>query len=171
MNTKVHINYTIVSLMLLILGYSCENADLNKPVVSDSQKITERYVDDCEDCPNMDDCCCEVTWVSGNQIEFEICGTTDGDAAACSDDIDPCSTIDGLKNSAESFSSTSDRMLFCMVEGQSFTIKALNTLGATLNVGCQYGQLNAQSINVVFNGPGTKAISVNGTCEVEQCYP
>ncbi len=165
-----HYFYILLTLLLSTLMIGCEQkTELANALPHDDLAITNRYVDECDDCPNMDDCCCEISWVSGS-VEFELCGTSDGDGAACSDIISGCTTIDGLKNSSITFASSQSK-LFCMAESQSFIIKNLGSSSGTLNVSCQYGQLSPQSINVVFTGPGTRVVSVDGDCEVSQCYP
>ena len=155
---------------LIVITFSCEKADLQRSTVLDDKKITERWVDECGDCPNIADCCCAITLVSGTSITFETCGTADGDAAACSDEIMGCLEIDGLKNSSTTLFEE-DRLLFCMEENHSFLVKVsfVSTGGVVLNITCQVGALSPQSINVPITSIGTYAFSVNDDCEISVC--
>ncbi len=171
---KFTFNFSIfITLLLSSLMIGCEQkAELAETLPLDNQAITNRYVDECGDCPNMDDCCGRILFVSGHSITFETCGTTDGDAASCSDDIDGCLDIDGLKNSSSSLSGTGQYKLLCMEENHSFHIKVSNVDGpVVLNITFQHGQVFPQSINVTITTTGTYAFSVDGDCEVTQCYP
>jgi hypothetical protein len=168
---SIHFQFILFCSCLIALTYSCEKAEIQKSVPNDSEKITQRLVDECDDCPNMDDCCCQISWVSGEQLEIDICGSTDGDVASCSDDLGTCSTIDGRKSSTFILNMNNPRELFCMMENRGFRIKYYGSGTANGNVSCQYGQLAPQSINFQFNGPGTKAFSTDGECELEQCFP
>jgi hypothetical protein len=165
--------YTIV-VLCLCLTYSCEKADIQSTSTTSNVKITNRWVDECGDCPNVDDCCCRIELISGEFIEFETCGTTDGDVATCTDDLDGCFEIDGKKNSnAELIEIIQPRLLFCMEENHSFiiTVFDLDPNGVVINITCQAGSIGPQSINVPISAPGKYAFSVNGDCEIEQCYP
>ena len=162
----------ILCFCLVSLSYGCEKAELQKSSTIDNHKITERWVEECGDCPNVDDCCGRIQLISGEYIEFETCGTTDGDAATCSDDIDGCLEIDGLINSFIKIFEE-DRLLFCMEENHSFILKVIDIPigGVVINITCQVGSISPQSINVPITAIGTYVFSVNGDCEIEQCYP
>src|SRR6187402_1886928 len=103
-----------ISVLFSFLYTGCEKADLQKSSALDDQKITERYVDACNECPNEEDCCGRILFVSGGSIFFYTCGTTDGDAGACSDAVDGCMTIDGVKNSEIPMSTVNEYRLLCM---------------------------------------------------------
>ena len=163
----------ILCFCLVSLNYGCEKAELQKSTPNDVEKITQRLVDECDDCPNMNDCCCAVEYVSGDPISLELCGTTDGDISTCTDEQVSCLTIDGRKSSAFPISSMFGRELFCMQENRSFVLKAVTVgnQGTTLKVYCQFGSLNPQSLNVTFTSPGARAFTTDDNCEIEQCFP
>jgi len=159
-----------ISVLFSFLYTGCEKADLQKSTVLDDKRITERYVDACNECPNMEDCCGRILFVSGSSISFYTCGTTDGDAAACSDAVTGCMTIDGVKNSEIALDS--GYRLVCMEENHSFYLRVSAVTGTVvLNITFQHGQTSPQSINVSISSPGTYAFTVDGDCEVMQCYP
>lgn len=173
MKSKIHINAIIVGLSLLILGYGCENTDLNKPVANDNEKITKRYVDNCEDCLFIADCCCSLSLVDDQEsIAIEMCGTADGDQSTCNADDVPisCEDVNGKGQSIQTMSSILPRLLFCMQEFHGFMIKGNPTSGTVdLVLTCQYGQLAPQSINVQFTAAGAKYFEITDNCVVSAC--
>ena len=163
-------NIIFISVLFSFLYTGCENADLQKSTVLDDKRLTERYVDACNECPNEEDCCGRILFVSGPPITFYTCGTTDGDAAACSDAVTGCMTIDGVKNSEIIFED--GYLLLCMEENHSFYLRVTDfTNTVVLNITFQLGQISPQSINVTISGPGTYAFTVDDDCVVSQCYP
>jgi hypothetical protein len=120
----------------------------------------------------MDDCCCVLTFVSGDEGNYKLCGTTDGDATTCAVDPAPgsCPTIDGLQHSFFELDSDDDlHEIFCMAENTAFELRRFTTGGATLTLTCQVGQTNPQTVNITFTGPGKRYFEVNGDCEVSDC--
>lgn len=171
---KITYNFFIfITLLLSFLMIGCEQkAEFANALPQYEHAITNRYVDECGDCPNMDDCCGRILFASGIAISFETCGTTDGDAAACSDNLGTCLTIDGLKNSSTTMDDVDEYRLICMEEDHGFFIKVTSVTGTVvLNITLQHGQLSPQSINVTITSTGTYGFSVNDDCEVSQCYP
>jgi hypothetical protein len=159
-----------MSSCLIFLTLGCDETQLQTPSLSGDAKVDLR-VDDCEDCPNMDDCCCVLTYVSGVQGEYKLCGTTDGDATTCEVDPAPgsCSTIDGLQHSFFELKSGETTELFCMAENTAFELRKLNGGNASLTLTCQVGETNPQTVNITFTGQDRRYFEVNGDCEVEDC--
>jgi hypothetical protein len=159
-----------ITVMFSFLNLGCEKAEIQKSSTSDNQKISGRWVDECGDCPNWSDCCGRIELISGEFIQFETCGTADGDASTCTDEINGCLEIDGLKNSLFTLDSEG-RLFFCMEENHSFIIKVFNFSlgGVVINITCQVGSLSPQSINVPITATGTYTFTVNDECEISVC--
>ncbi len=94
-----HFQLILLCVSLIAINFGCEKADLQKSTPNDRVKITSRGIDDCSECPNIDDCCCRLTYTGSSEVMLKICGTTDGDAITCQADQDGCETIDGLSHS------------------------------------------------------------------------
>lgn len=157
--------------MLAILP-ACERTELQKSI-NDSEKIKQRLVEDCEECPNMDDCCCALALVNPqNEITIQLCGTTDGDQATC-DAGDPpggCEEIDGLGQSSFTLNEGQPRVYFCMQEVHGLLIKATVVSGTVnLTFTCQVGLANPQTINIQFTSTGSKFFEVSDGCIVGEC--
>jgi hypothetical protein len=160
----------MICFFLLSISSGCERAEIQKSSVRNNEKITPR-VEDCESCPNVDDCCCSVTFLSGSTSTYKLCGTTDGDAVNCSVDEVCNGTINGLEHTLFTLNSTTNtHELFCMAPNTAFAFA--NVLGgaASIQLTCQHGQTSPQTVNVVFTGPGRKYYAVNGDCEVSECH-
>jgi hypothetical protein len=155
---------------LIFLTLGCDETQLQTPSLSETAKIDLR-VDDCEDCPNMDDCCCVLTITSGAPKNYKLCGTTDGDATTCEVDPAPgsCSTIDGLQHSFFTLTNMEPTELFCMAPNTSFELRQLSAGMATLTLTCQVGETNPQTVNITFTGQDRRYFEVNGDCEVSDC--
>ena len=159
-----------ISVLFSFLYTGCENADMHKSSIEDTRKITNRHVDDCDECPNMDDCCCTLTLIFGDEIMFQTCGTTDGDAATCDTETPMgCETISGKWNSTHTLSNTEPTVHFCMAEISGFLLKSLTAGTLILTLTCQTDQTNPQTIQITFTGPGSKYFEVNGDCVVTEC--
>ena len=154
--------------MMMIFASSCERADLQKSSLNNTERITQRD-EDCN-CPNIDDCCCSVTYLNGNSGTFKICGTTDGDAVSCSVP-DLCNnTINGLEHTSFPINSTPNQQeLFCMAHNTAFQLALKMGGSITVVITCQHGQTSSQKDTVTFTVPGKIWFSVNDDCELTQC--
>lgn len=155
---------------LIAITFSCEKADLQKSLPKDNVKITNRVADDCEDCPNVDDCCCSISIQSGEDADFQICGTTDGDAVNCSDDSGCTYEVDGLQHSFFNLSGSNLTEIFCMAPTTAFWIKRTTLSGTTtIAITCQHGQGSPQVVNFVATGPFKRFYDVSDECELTGC--
>ncbi len=156
--------------MLVFMTSSCETAETQKTTPSGNEKITKRVVDECEECPNMDDCCCTLTLLTSNAVMFQTCGTTDGDASTCDTETPMgCETISGKWNSTFELSTSEPTVHFCMAEISGFLLKSVTAGTVVLTLTCQTDQTNPQTIQITFTGPGSKYFEVNSDCEVSEC--
>lgn len=148
----------------------CEQkADLTKSAPSDLEQLSTRGVDDCSECPNMDDCCCKLTYTGIPNVTLKICGTTDGDATTCQADVDGCETIDGLSHSSFVLSSGEQIELFCMLMVRGFYIENLTSNTVNLTLTCQAGATSPQTLIISIPGNSRKYYQTNSECEVEEC--
>lgn len=159
----------IIFCLCLCLTYSCEKAELQKTVSSDNPQITPR-VDDCDDCPNVDDCCCSISIQSGQSGDFQICGTTDGDATICSDDSSCSYDVNGYQHSFFTLTGNDLTQIFCMAPTTAFWIKRTSPTGTThVTLTCQHGQGSPQLINFTANSPFKRFYDVSAECELTGC--
>lgn len=167
-NTNKIFIFITVLLSFLVIG--CEQqADLTKSAMKDIIPLSTRGVDDCSECPNMDDCCCKLTYSGSGTIMLKICGTTDGDATTCQDDVDGCETIDGLSHSYFELSPGEQIELFCMLMVRGFYIENLTGSTVNLTLTCQSGALSPQTLIISIPAYSTKYYQTDSECEVEEC--
>jgi hypothetical protein len=167
---KITIYYlTFICSIFILLTIGCESSDLQKSSYKNKEKIAQRGIDDCSECPNVDDCCCLLRYTGLATVTLKICGTTDGDAATCMADVDGCETIDGLSHSQFTLSTGSQIELFCMLMVRGFCVENLGSGTANLQLTCQVGQTSPQTLNISIPGFGRKCYQTNAECEVEEC--
>ncbi len=145
---------------------SCDNADLPVHQVRDDQ-ITTR-TDDCEDCA-FADCCCVIEYVSGSGVTLQICGTADGFDACSGGTVGSCDIDSGGRKDIM-ISSGDPRHFFCMDHGQAFwLVNTSSTLTITVEITCQYDELNPQSVMITLDPMERVYYGVDGECEVAEC--
>jgi hypothetical protein len=160
-------------LMILCIGlmagtYGCEKADLQKSTTV--EKPISPRVDDCEECPNEDDCCCFV-WLEENETEatLRFCGTTDG-TGPCSGST-PCDPDpNGGQQTIILDADTNPGQHFCVALAGSFWIYNPNMSDdADVLITCQAGELSPQIIHRTVPADGTIYLDTNGSCELSDC--
>lgn len=149
----------------------CERAELQKSSPIDNEKITSRG-DDCTDCP-VEDCCCFVELVAGSSATLIFCGTSGPEVStqSCDFDVDGCPTTSGYSFTTMLDDTNDPSEFFCMQKNTAFRIAIANG-SATLNVTCQYGQMNPQVLNFSLSsiaGPNRRYFTVDGDCELTEC--
>ena len=157
--------YIFITLLLSILMFGCEKADLHKTVPDSTTQLETRG--DCDDCPGANECCCIIEFLTGTPANFSICGTSDGDAVTCTISS-PCENdIDGLEHT--SFSLPSDE-LFCMNENTAFMVQrsALPAGTSYLRVSCTRDVLNPQWVYFSLTDDERLAFDVDGDCIVSE---
>lgn len=151
-------------LFSLLITTSCENADLQKSLPKDDEKITSRTIE-CEDCPE-EDCCCGIQLISVTPTSLRMCGTNSPDNS--NDDCGPIyldfCTIEGKVLYLDL--DYLEVEFFCMTPGTAFALQSLGA--ATYRISCQAGVLGTQSIDVPFTSAGNAYVTVNGDCEVSE---
>ena len=169
-NMKNNNFFIILICSIFIFGSTgCERTDLQKSSPNDSVKIEPRGIDDCSECPNMDDCCCSLTYNGSSQVMLKICGTTDGDAITCQANQDGCETIDGLSHSEFTLNPDDRIELFCMLMVRGFYIANLTANTVNLQLTCQFGTISPQVLNISIPAFSRKYYQTNDECEVEEC--
>ena len=127
-------------------------------------------------CPNGGDCACYIAFKnpsSNDEVTVTICGTTDGNAASCSEPDPPvtCEVIDGLAHSGITLNDDYPRHQFCMETEHGIRIDAVPMNGPdTLIISCQDGVLNADTTMIIIHYPATRVyIRTTAECEVPRC--
>ena len=168
---KKHLRIYICILTIFSFMYlGCEEkVEILKFSSTESGKITTRGITECSECPNLDDCCCNIIYTGSIEVLLKICGTTDGDAVACQADIEGCETIDGLSHSQFSLSSGDRIELFCMSMVRGFYIENLTGSTVNLTLTCQAESLGPQTLIVSIPAYSRKYFQTDGECIVEEC--
>lgn len=120
----------------------CDKSDQSTSI--QDQQLESRTVASCDNCP-IDDCCCAIELQSsGGFADLRLCGTSNG-FGLCSPPTppSPCSSISGGAD-AMTLNSTNIRDLFCMNQGNSFSIYNNGMFDAVIKVSCLYDQTDAQ---------------------------
>jgi len=155
--------------MFLII--SCDKAEIQKSQ-KDNSEITSR-TDDCDDCPVLD-CCCSITYVSGDAAELEICGSTGNRLSTTT-----CGPVDPPGNDCPNVSATyylgpfqldgnNTRELFCVPENASFMINVLQR-NTVVSITCQQGQTSPQTVTPTLVFGNRYFFETNGDCELDTC--
>ncbi|HXR81689.1 MAG TPA: hypothetical protein VN763_12255 [Saprospiraceae bacterium] len=154
---------------LLWLTYSCEKADLQKSTIKDIDHISSR-VDECENCPNVNDCCCGVELQDPDDAAFlRLCGTTDGQLT-CNDTAPiTCPAINGGGQIIQ-LDSDSPKSLFCMAQGSTFAIRNTSSIDpAVIQFTCQNDVAHPQIIYITIPTLTTYYFATNSSCQVGHC--
>jgi len=157
--------------MFLLLA--CEMSDLKKStqVTESEEQILPRG--DCDDCPDLDQCCCYVEIDpndNDNSAEIEICGIDI--AGNCTGSAGSClsTSFNQGYDSGTLTSPSNPRIEFCIELGTAFFIR--NTHGtddASVKVSCQRGLANPDIISFTLE-PGERNIQKAGTgCILGDC--
>jgi len=161
----------IVCFFLLSFNYACEKADFQKPPLQEVYAVTLR-TEDCTDCP-IDDCCCGIQWLSGNQsLTIQFCGTSGSRLSneTCeATPPSPCSQISGYLFGPVNLNSITPKQAFCMNPGDSFVIYVGGNGFASFRITCQDDMSNPQSITVTLTGGNRYYFDTNGGCDVVEC--
>jgi hypothetical protein len=156
----------------MLMLYACEKSEVSSYRRDHQPPIENREVDDCDDCPNIDDCCCSVTLTGTTTgATLYLCGTTD---PVLSSGCGPtsqgtCYTIQGEDQTIVLDNQTHPRGLFCMQKNASFLIGSQTVGTVTFAITCQYGQFAPQTVNVSLTAPDKNFYTVNGDCELASC--
>jgi len=163
--------FTFIHCTAFFLMTSCDQkTEALKPVPLDDTKIVYRS------CPNGGDCACYISFKNptpSDEVTITICGTTDGNAASCSEPDPPvtCEVIDGLAHSGITLNDDYPRHQFCMEAEHGLRIDAVPMNAPdTLIISCQDGVLNADTTMIIIHSPATRVyIRTTAECEVPRC--
>lgn len=159
-------------MMCFFLYISCEKTSL-QTTERDSNlnsKISPRNTIECEDCLEVEDCCCGIDrQVSNASYSLRICGTSN-ESGSCgpTSPPSPCTTISG-GGASFPLNSTNPKYGFCMVPGTSFYIQNLLNAPAFIYVTCQEDVTFPQRIAVTVPALGFAYVNADGSCEVGEC--
>jgi hypothetical protein len=150
---------------------SCDqNIDQHNTVLQPNDNTAIVARGNCDDCPDVDECCCIIEWLSGDPGYFKICGTSDGDAVTCEVDPSPCENdIDGLQHSMFYLDGNTSIHHFCMNENTAFQISrfALPAGSSNVRFNCRRNQINPGWTIETFTDEDRSSYDVNGSCALE----
>jgi len=167
---KISIFYfIIISLFLILVSSGCEKAEIQKSLPNDIGMITPR-IDDCEECPNEDDCCCFVELYNNDDDAYlRFCGTTDG-PDACLGSFICGSAFSGGGQDIVLLDPTNPRQPFCMAEGAPFRILNYHSTDvAYINITCQGKLINPQIIPLELDPGEYFFYETNSSCYLSLC--
>jgi hypothetical protein len=139
--------FLLISMFILVMAMvSCDKNEVQRTEgqPDSTTAVTNRTIDDCEDCP-VDYCCCAVEVINPSDIyDLLFCGVyTNMTGSPCGpfSPGSPCGTISGI-SSLFQLSSLNTRALFCVPTGGSFRILKTSGSGVTLRIACDLEQVN-----------------------------
>ena len=164
-------NTTIfISVIFSFLYTGCEKADLQNSTPNDTVQITNRVVDDCEDCP-VDYCCCAIELYGfTDDAEISVCGFTNG-VYLCGT-FDPPGTCANLTAGGEDIhllDPNNIRVLVCKEENGVFRIFNNESFQITIRITCQFGSTNPQWVVLTIPAHTEVFYSTNGQCGLTAC--
>ena len=168
---KTSISFSILICMISMFLFSaCENAEIQKTTSGKVQ--IEPRLDDCTDCP-VNDCCCYVELANPTtSANLTFCGVTNPEwsSTVCGPvDFGNCATISGYYWFELLDNMNNPNEFFCVTPNTSFML-GIASGSANLNITCQYGQLNPQTLNVSLSAPNKLFFNVDGECGLELCH-
>jgi hypothetical protein len=150
---------------------SCDqNIDQHNTTLQPNDNTAIATRGDCDDCPGANECCCVIEWLSGDLGIFMLCGTSDGDAAACEIDPSPCENdIDGLQHSSFTLSSGTPIHYFCVNENTDFQVYRFGIPTGTTNfrINCRRDQTNPNWVLESFTDEDRICYDVDENCDLE----
>jgi hypothetical protein len=165
--TKV---FVILACMTCFFYNSCEKSGYTNEIgLNDNQRISNRTVEDCEDCPNITDCCCAVELQDDDDvITLHLCGTSDG-ASACTG-LDNCGATFTGGGQQFTLQLGDSRRLFCVGQGNSFWIRNLHpSKPADLYITCQAGLTSPQIDTISIPSSLYWYYDTDNSCELTYC--
>ena len=146
----------------------CDKSDQSTSI--QDQQLDSRTVSSCDDCP-IDDCCCaiELQFPLTGSANLRLCGTSNR-FGLCSPPSppSPCSSISGGADGIM-LTPANIRGLFCMNQGNSFSIYNNGMFPAVIKVSCLYDQTDAKFAFITID-PGEYAYFFNDNgCEHTLC--
>lgn len=162
-NNFLHI---LLCTIAIITFTSCEKPEVKISTHEDHLKLGQR-APNCNDC---EECCCAVQLTSPGTVVISLCGTTNTGTQECEFETTNCQVVDGTLHTFTLVSGSAPLQFFCMDPNTDFSIGS-NAVGSSVNITCQYGQLNPQSVNLTFGTPPKNYYNVNGNCEIiDDCF-
>ena len=159
---------------IFIMGTtSCERTEIQKSFPKDDSKITSR-TDDCNDCPD-NDCCCEIEWISGSTLTYEICGATGNrlSTSPCGPIANPPGSCPGVLQTYYlgpfNLSQSPSNQLFCVPEMATFLLNVTGSGTASIGITCQLGQTSPQTIITSVSATNRYYFDTDGSCEIALC--
>lgn len=158
--------------MTCLFYISCEKTGyLNQKEITDNQRISNRTVEDCEDCP-LDYCCCSIElWGTTTIAPLNLCGFSNG-ASMCGTYNPPgnnCANFSGVGENILLESPDDRGVIVCKEENGVFRIANTSNNPVTLRMTCQADQ--TVPTFVIINIPGTSVVfySTDDDCLLTEC--
>lgn len=156
------------------INTGCEKAEIQSTTIqADSTKpITNRDIDECEDCP-QEYCCCGIELLSTPLVSLTICGVyTAMPAIVCPQPLNQpmgCTGTIASHNSAFMLSGLNPRALFCLPVGNMLRIFNHGPNQAIFRFTCQVEDFDPDYESITLD-PGEAAwFQSDGSCFLEGC--
>lgn len=157
----------------MFLISACDHAEISKSISQESQiPITSRG--DCDDCGDMDQCCCYVeidASDNNNSAAIELCGT-DGGTGTCSSFSHSCFASTWSPDSYNLMLSSPSfpRQDFCLLTTSVIQIRnTSSTDPATIKFSCTRGQANPQVLTFTVAANGRVQYESGSDCLLTLC--
>ena len=165
MNNKLNI-FILFCMSIMFLMTSCDNSEMKSSVSSGDIPILPRG--NSQDCPDDDVCCCSVELDDTQSAGIRICGAEDA-TTFCAGTHSGCGIVP-FNNLGFDFTLSTGSPIenFCMEEGSGFYVLNLGNQ-TTVDITCQRGQGNPQTVNVPLAANERVYFTVNTSCEIITC--
>lgn len=167
---KYKISIILTCMTCMSLFQACEDSISRKSYTVYEGEPSILLRSGCEECPDMDECCCYVELNGDNNATLQFCGTSDGGGTCTGTTVCGLISPSGGGQSITLNSFSNPRQHFCMLEGYPFWIyNASTTDDADITISCQGDITNPQEINIHLE-PGERFYyETDGSCLISGC--
>lgn len=169
---KTFINFPILFCMTsMLLISACERAEIQSALVTKLIDIVIETRSDCQECPDLNECCCGVYLQNPETEDADItlCGTSDGPDLCSGATFGDCEVNSGGGHTFM-LDEFNDKERFCMLQGSSFWIRNNSTTtSANIYISCQEDITNPQILQVTIPANSRNFYDVSGSCTLMLC--
>ena len=167
-------SYLVISLFILVITImSCDKNEVQRTGDQPDSTIpvTNRSIDDCEDCPDVH-CCCVVELLEGDLADLLFCGVyTAMIGSSCGPFTPPgnCPTVSGISSTISLGDVNPTRGLFCLGTGSAFRLEYLGTETVSIRITCQYDVVTPDWEYITLEDDDVLYFDSNGGCFLVEC--
>lgn len=159
-------------MMTVLVFSSCDQSEHQvKAQLDTTQQITNRTIEECDDCP-IDYCCCGMELISDNvSAQVLFCGAYFAMTGTPCGPISPggsCSTISGTSGTL-TFPMIGSKHLFCVPSGGSFMIQNVSGFTIRIRFTCQYNETNPDEATITLTNNQIVYYQADGDCFISPC--